>query len=190
MMGVPSEPGRIHGFARLIGGIYRARRNVLVVKTTPRSPDTGMREVEVGTPQIHLWIEGQDNNANLMLIFAYLLRTSPEWAGARLTIKALLPNEEARASTGETLRAFLEEARLEADISPEVKERETPLIDEIARISHDADLVFLELRGPEEKESERHYARYLEETLASAHKLHNAVLTLAGQGIEFHEVFR
>lgn len=112
--------------------------------------------------RIDLWWGGLQNNGDLMLLLAHLLRLNPEWTGARLTIRSIARSESERDSQKTGLAELLAETRIDA---------ETEIIFEpdsdrdVAEIMHarsaNADVVFLGLMMPPYGDETR-YAERLE----------------------------
>jgi len=113
--------------------------------------------------RIDLWWGGLQNNGDLMLLLAHLLRLNPEWTNARLTVRSIARSEAERDSQQTALAELLAENRIEADT--EVLYEPDPDRD-VADIMHArsarADVVFLGLMMPPYGEATR-YAERLEQ---------------------------
>ena len=112
--------------------------------------------------RIDLWWGGLQNNGDLMLLLAHLLRLNPEWSNARLTVRSIARSEAERDSQHSGLAELLTENRIEA--VTEVLYEPDPDRD-VAEILHErsarADVVFLGLMMPSFGD-EAHYAERLE----------------------------
>jgi amino acid transporter len=114
-------------------------------------------------PRIDLWWGGLQNNGDLMLLLAHLLRLNPEWTGARLTVRSIARSEAERDSQNTGLAELLAENRIEAATEvlyePDAKR-------DVAEIMHhrsaQADVVFLGLMMPPYGDETR-YAKRLEQ---------------------------
>jgi len=112
--------------------------------------------------RIDLWWGGLQNNGDLMLLLAHLLRLNPEWADARLTVRSIARSEAERDSQHSGLAELLAEHRIEADtevlFEPDADR-------DVAEILHEhsamADVVFLGLMMPSFGDEVR-YAERLE----------------------------
>jgi hypothetical protein len=116
--------------------------------------------------RIDLWWGGLQNNGDLMLLLAHLLRLNSEWSDARLTVRSIARSETERDSQHAGLAELLSEHRIEADTEVLYE----PDADrDIAEILHaksaTADVVFLGLMIPAFGEEVRYAARL--EQLAS-----------------------
>jgi amino acid transporter len=116
--------------------------------------------------RIDLWWGGLQNNGDLMLLLAHLLRLNPEWTDARLTVRSIARSETERDSQHSGLAELLAETRIEADT--EVLFEPDPDRD-VADIMHArsalADVVFLGLMMPPYGDETR-YAERLEQLAA------------------------
>ena len=116
--------------------------------------------------RIDLWWGGLQNNGDLMLLLAHLLRLNPEWTGARLTVRSIARSEAERDSQHTGLAELLAENRIVADT--EVLYEPDP-DREVAGIMHTcsarADIVFLGLMIPPYGDEMR-YAERLEQLAA------------------------
>ena len=119
--------------------------------------------------RIDLWWGGLQNNGDLMLLLAHLLRLNPEWSDARLTVRSIARSESERDSQHEGLAELLAENRIEADTKV-LYEPDTgrDIAEILHRHSARADVVFLGLMIPE-LGNETAYAERLEQ-LASGLK--------------------
>ena len=110
--------------------------------------------------QIDLWWGGLQNNGDLMLLLAHLLRLNPEWTSARLTVRSIARSQAERDGQHSGLAELLAETRIEADT--EVLYEPDPDRD-VADIMHErsgrADVVFLGLMMPPFGEETRYAER-------------------------------
>ena len=187
MMGVSEDPERIVDFCRIVISAHRQHKNVLVVRDSRQEAAEGLPEREALA--VDTWISNRNNNASLMLLFAYMLQSSPEWRGATLTIKTLAPNEDASRGQRESFAEFLASSRIEAEVETYVRREERGPFQEIAHYSAQADLVFIGLRAPEGDETPEAYADYYRQILEATRTFPLTIMTLAGEKIEFKEVF-
>ncbi len=110
--------------------------------------------------RIDLWWGGLQNNGDLMLLLAHLLRLNPEWTDARLTIRSIARSQAERDSQHAGLAELLAETRIEA--ATEVLYEPDPDRD-VADIMHErsalADVVFLGLMMVPSGDEARYAAR-------------------------------
>lgn len=173
-------------FAELISTLYKQKRNILVFREKeyflpPKSK----------TRKITCWWGGKQNNAGFMLTIGYLLQKSKDWESSNLAIKTIVNNKEDFEHITNHLKKFLDDARIIA--SPEVV-IEPPQQDYISTTikenSKDSDLVFMGIRAPIDEESFEEYARYYEALLQKTSDFPTTVFALAGQDINFKDIFK
>jgi hypothetical protein len=113
--------------------------------------------------RIDLWWGGLQNNGDLMLLLAHLLRLNPEWSDARLTVRSIARSETERDSQQRGLDELLSENRIEAETRVLFEPDTTRDVAEIMHThSARADVVFLGLMIPAFGDEMR-YAQRLEE---------------------------
>ena len=99
--------------------------------------------------RVDIWWGGLQNNGDLMLLLAYLLRLNPEWQGSRLFVRSVARDEEERRAQLDGLAKLLPEARIGAETEVIVKPDDSTIQEVIHRTSAGADVVFLGLQEPE-----------------------------------------
>jgi amino acid transporter len=187
MMGESEEAGRIVGFCRVLKFVFYQEKNLVIVRDSAHVLEEGVPEHE--RTAIDIWFTSQSNNSTLMLVFAYMLQSSPEWRGATLTIKSLVANEEGRRGLQESLEAFQAASRIDADIEVHVQRPDQSAFSEIGVHSREADIVFIGLREPSQEETPEEYSRYYRDLLEATRDFPLTMITLAGQKLSFKEIF-
>lgn len=100
--------------------------------------------------EIHLWLmPAEYENANLMILLAYILLGHPDWKGAKIRIFSILPEKEHDQKENE-LRTLIRSGRLpisamNVELIPEEAGRDRRAI--ITSRSRDADLIIRGFRG-------------------------------------------
>ena len=116
--------------------------------------------------RIDLWWGGLQNNGDLMLLLAHLLRLNPEWTDARLTVRSIARSEAERDNQHAGLAELLAENRIEADTAVLYEpDRDRDVADIMHARSARADVVFLGLMMPPYGD-EMPYAERLEQLAA------------------------
>lgn len=154
ILGMPRKSNGDRDFGRLLVGLGEIDRNILLLKRGSRSW-TSLRG------PILVWWGGQENNVRLMLILAYLLRTSsgPE---REIHLSTIVPVVENRATAEERLRTTLAELRLTARMEVVVNSDNEPIPSVVARHSRDAALVLLGMAKPEYTDLKTYVSRLRE----------------------------
>ena len=110
------------------------------------------------------------------------------WEDARLRLRHVAEPEEDPARAEATLRAFLEDARVPAEVAvlPVPPDGAAAAI---RAASADADLALFGLRPPAEGETDESYGDYLLACRRAADGLPLALYALAAEGIDFRDIF-
>jgi len=108
---------------------------------------------ELNYRRIDIWWSGMENNGDLMLILAYMLRLNPDWEDARIHIRAVVGDDGEKEILSAGIERSLAEARIPAtvDILPG---NGRPFPEILEEKSSGADIVFLGLKRIEEGEEE------------------------------------
>jgi amino acid transporter len=119
--------------------------------------------------RIDLWWGGLQNNGDLMLLLAHLLRLNPEWNDARLIVRSIARSEAERDAQLEGLAELLAETRIEAETEVLYEpDADRDVSDIMHSLSGPADVVFLGLMMPPYGDEAR-YAERLEQLSAGFH---------------------
>ncbi len=156
IFGWSKERDRIASQLRLMRALANAGKSTIICRLN-WAHEPGQEK------RIDLWWGGLQNNGDLMLLLAHLLRLNPEWADARLTVRSIARSEAERDSQHSGLAELLAEHRIEADTEVLFE----PDSDrDVAEILHEhsamADVVFLGLMMPSFGDEVR-YAQRLEQ---------------------------
>jgi len=186
LLGETEKRGNFIQFGNLIKFIYQARQNLVVVRQGQAHPKT-----KRARRQIIVWWGGKRENVGLMLTLGYMLQSSPEWRGARLTLKTIVKREEEGEKIRQYLQTFLTEGRLTAGFEVLVNDsREDIISTTVRQFSQQADLVFMGIRPPDPNESDQEYGGYYEGLIKSTEHFPPLALVLAAEKIRFSEIFR
>ncbi len=175
ILGDSEQPSSREAYCRMVAAFHSARRNVVIMRD---DPERGFGRKE----RIDVWWGGLQANGGLMMVLAYLLRTSIGWRDAEVHIKLVVPSAEGAASAWANLASIIASLRIGA--TPHVLvagDRPFPLI--LRQSSEDADLIFLGIAEPDEN-----FAAYYSKLHAMVLGLPSTVFVLAGQEVAFSEV--
>jgi hypothetical protein len=99
--------------------------------------------------RIDIWWGGLQNNGDLMLLLAYLLRLNPGWREAKIRVRTVARDEEERQLQIDGLAKLLPETRIGAESEVILKPEGQTITEVLHRSSAEADVVFLGLQEPE-----------------------------------------
>jgi amino acid transporter len=172
-------------FSQLVAQCHQAKRNVIILRSSPEQ-FTLVRRRPARYRRIDVWWGGLQSNGGLMLILAYLLRTSWDWRGAEICLKLVVPNDAAAASAETNLQGLIASLRIGA--TSQVIVAGDRSFDEILLISSmTADLVLLGLATPDSVDDFSQYYAKLQQRLA---KLPNTLLVMASEELAFSDVLQ
>ena len=117
-----------------------------------------------------------------MMILAYLLQSSRLWWGAEVTVKMMIPNEQAAKKAEESLKTIIAKLRTGAQ-GKVIVSKGRSFYETLRESSSEADLIFLGMATPDDK-----FAEYYENIQKNLQGLPTTVMVLAGREISFGEV--
>ena len=97
--------------------------------------------------QIDIWWAGQQNNGDLMLLMAYLMKLNQDWENANIRILSIVRNAEMKEKLDKGIQQLLPKARIQAKI--EVIVSDDDFIQILHKKSAHTDIVFLGLPEPQ-----------------------------------------
>jgi amino acid transporter len=158
IVGWPSRPGRLEAWLRIMRALSKIGKITLITRLN-WAHEPGQQQ------RIDIWWGGLENNGDMMLLLAHLLRLNPEWSGARLTIRSIASSEKEREFQSQGLEALLPEVRIQADAEIITKQHGETIAEIIQRHSGNADIVLLGLQDPPPG-GEAEYAQRMKELAA------------------------
>ncbi|NNF03782.1 MAG: amino acid permease, partial [Rhodothermales bacterium] len=175
LLGNTDKPDNFEAYCGMVHQMHAAGRNTLIVRYNEEHA-FGRRR------QIHVWWGGRKGNGALMMILAFLLGSSLPWRGAEVTVKMVVPTDDAASDARPNLEQIVDETRTGARSDVIVSHgRDFPGI--LREESADADIVFLGLADPGADFSS-YYERLLERTSG----LPTTIFVLAAEDVRFEEV--
>jgi len=179
LLGDTKSPERRESYCDAIAHFHNAGRSVIVLRDESER-GFGRRK------RIDVWWGGLNANGGLMLILAYLLRTSRDWRGAEINLNLVVPDATAAQAARPNLDRVVEQLRIGA--KPQVIVSEGQPFPEILRqSSRGADLVFLGMAPPR---PDIHYSEYYDGLQAMAEGLPATIFVLAAPDFAFSEVLQ
>lgn len=183
------NPASIERYCNTIKVCHGAKRNVIVVRDESSSediPDSAAPPMFIKDEarRIDVWWGGLQSNGGLMLILAYLLRTSWQWRSAEIRLKLVVADDAAAQAAEANLTSLTDSLRIGA--KSEVILGEGRTFDDILKDSSaDADLVFLGLAVPDDDS-----AKYYETLQNRVAGLPTTVMVLAAENLDFSEMLQ
>mgnify|MGYP001823096595 CR=1 FL=1 len=177
LLGASQQTEHLERYCDVIEYLYGHRRNVLVVRE-----ETGLGFGDRAV--IDVWWGGLQGNGSLLMILAYLLRTSLPWRNARVRLKMVAETPEAADATRKNMEELVAATRMGLETQV-VTSGGRPFHDILVESASDADLVLMGMRRPEEPGG---YADYYRDLQLRTEGLPTTVFVLAGEEITFRDV--
>jgi hypothetical protein len=155
MFGWSRRKERLESQLRIMRAMSYARKNTIIARLNwAHEPGSEKR--------IDIWWGGLQNNGDLMLLLAYLLRLNPGWRDSKIWVRSVARDEEERRLQLEGLANLLPETRIGAESEVIVKPADRSIMEVLHHTSADADVVFLGLQEPEPGEEAAYANRIIE----------------------------
>jgi solute carrier family 12 sodium/potassium/chloride transporter 2 len=169
-------------FCQMVTTCHAVKRNVLIFRSQPERYPTGSdgnirRRIDV-------WWGGLQANGGLMLILAYLLRTSWRWRDAEVCLNLVVANEAAKEAAEQNLHRLVKGLRIGA-VPRVIVAQGRPFDEILATTSQTADLVFLGLATPGDQFTE-YYLDLKRRTVS----LPATIFVLASEKLEFADILQ
>ncbi len=131
-----TEPGQI-GQMRLMRDLHRLGKSLLILKHS-ETRDFGERQ------RIDVWWSGGGDNADLMLLLAYIVGRHRAWDRAQIRLLRVIESEAGREQTRAHMQQELEQVRVDAELVVIVRrDAQQPIADIICEQSVKTDLTLL-----------------------------------------------
>ncbi len=175
ILGDSENPDLRKQYCNMLSNFYKLHRNLLIINYN-KEKGYGKRK------KIDIWWGGLKGNGGLLMILAYLLKSSRSWYDAKITLKIMVENEKAATDAQENISRVIKKLRTGAILEVIVSKGRS--FDEVLRQSSaQADLIFMGMAKPDAN-FESYYAN-MQERLKD---LPTTILVLAAEDISFGEV--
>jgi hypothetical protein len=184
------DPESIDRYCNTIRVCHEAKRNVVIYRDhggteAVESLLPPMYENQKKQQQIDVWWGGLQSNGGLMLILAYLLRTSWQWRSAEITLKLVVTDEEGQEAAQTNLENLTNSLRIGAK-SKVILSEGRPFEEILQTSSASADLVFLGLAVPVVDKYKTYYQTLQDRIIG----LPATVMVLASEDLDFSELLQ
>jgi hypothetical protein len=177
LLGDSEKAERLDDYCRMIAHFHAARRNVVILHGAARHGFGDRKRIDV-------WWGGLQKNGGLMMLLAYLLRTSIDWGDAVVNVKLVVPTAAAADSARANLEGIIERLRIGA-VPHVIVTDGRPFPEILADSSAGADLVFLGVARPDDR-----FTDYYERLQGLTASLRSTVFVLAAEDLAFDEILR
>jgi len=142
MFGWPGKHERLESDLRIMRSVAQLGKSTILAHVVPSGGPGRRRRIDV-------WWRGRQNNGDLMLLLAHLLRLNQEWRRASIRVRSIVADETEQAAMRDSLTRLVAETRISASVNTIIKPADKTAVEVMHAQSHDADVVFLGLRIPE-----------------------------------------
>ena len=177
LLGASEQPHHLEAYCETLGMLHRLRRNVIVLRHDEERGFGDRRRIDV-------WWGGLQKNGGLMMLLAYLLRTSLEWRQAVIRVKLVVEGEQAAEAARVNLVSMIQGLRIGAEAEV-LEARQERFPDILRRSSAEADLVFMGLAAPDQV---RDFPAYYRRTQELTKTLSSTAFVLAAEDLDFAEI--
>lgn len=162
-------------YCEMIANFYQQKRNTVIIHDNDENVFRNKQKID-------LWWGGLKGNGGLMMILAYLLKSSRSWWNAEVTIKMMVPGDRAAKDARQNLSRITAKLRTGAT-SEVIVANGRSFTDVLHDSSKDADLIFLGMAQPDED-----FVEYYKKIQKRLDGLPTTVMVLAGEDISYGEV--
>ena len=155
LVGWPKKQDRLAAWLRITRALSRIHKSTLITRLN-WTQEPGQEQ------RIVIWWGGLENNGDMMLLLAHLLKLNPEWSDARIVVRSIARTEKERQFQEKGLGTLLEEVRIEAETDIIKPARSQSIAEVIHERSANASIIFLGMHDPPPG-TEADYARRLDE---------------------------
>jgi amino acid transporter len=142
MFGWPAKKEKLIAELEIMSTISKIEKNTLICRLRHIQKKREKRRID-------LWWGGLENNGDLMLLLAHMMRMNTAWEESRIKIHSIVENEEEREAQAENLHELIGSTRIDAEAEVMVRPPDTSIQDIITVSSIGADLVFMGLMIPD-----------------------------------------
>jgi amino acid transporter len=153
MFGWPAKKEKLVAELEIMRTISKIEKNTLICRLRYIRKTRRNRRID-------LWWGGLENNGDLMLLLAHMMRMNTAWEESRIKIHSIVESEEEKENQIESLRHLIGSVRIDAEAEVILRPPDTSIEDIITVSSIGADLVFMGLMIPE-KDALEGYADWL-----------------------------
>ena len=176
LLGDSEDTTRRDRYCNMIAQLHYAKRSVVVLRENPERRFGEYRRIDV-------WGGGMQPNGSLMLLLAYLLRSTIEWRDAQIYLNLVVPNASGAQDAKANLNAMLTELRISA-IPSVIVANNRPFERILHDTSSDADVIFLGMATP----TDRNFTEYYEQMHVRTANLPTVIYVMAAADFAFGEV--
>ncbi|MEM7725744.1 MAG: amino acid permease [Cyanobacteria bacterium P01_A01_bin.45] len=176
LLGDSEDKTRRDRYCEMIQKLYYAKRSVMILRENADQRFGLNRTIDV-------WWGGMQANGSLMLLLAYMLRSTIEWRNAHISLKLVVPDEAGAEDARANLEKMLRQLRISA--TPYViVANNRPFERILHESSQNADVIFLGMAAP----TDRNFTQYYEKMHVRTANLPTIIYVMAAPDFAFSQV--
>ncbi len=153
VFGWPQRREALESQLAVVRTLHVMEKAVLMIRPAPATGPSRFKRIDV-------WWRGKQNNGDLMLLLAHLLRLNPVWRDAEINLRSIVLSENSQRDMLNSLTQLTQSVRIKTNRDVIVKPEDKSVVEIMHQTSSDADLVFIGLMAPE-RGREAEYAENL-----------------------------
>lgn len=142
VFGWPEDDVKLDLILMVMRVVSRIGRNTIITRLKDLRAKALYRRIDI-------WWGGMENNGDLMLLLAHLLRMNPGWTEARISLRSIVDEDSARPAAMAGLEEIIRSVRIRAGAEVLVNSCGLPVEEVIRANSADTDITFMGLMIPE-----------------------------------------
>ncbi|MCK5036234.1 MAG: hypothetical protein KAS73_10105, partial [Candidatus Sabulitectum sp.] len=142
MFGWPNDDVKLDLMLMIMRTISKIDRSTIITKLS------GLLD-QYSFSQIDIWWGGMENNGDMMLLLAHLLRMNPRWRKARIVLRSIVEDQAGKAEVEKCLSDTISSVRIKAEAEVIVNNTRVTIAEVIRNHSSQTDITFMGLMIPE-----------------------------------------
>ncbi|MCK5132173.1 MAG: amino acid permease [Candidatus Sabulitectum sp.] len=142
MFGWPSDDVKLDLMLMIMRTISTIGRSTIITKLKELKNRGFYRQIDI-------WWGGMENNGDLMLLLAHLLRMNPMWREARIVLRSIVEDPARKTEVEQSLSDTISSVRIKAEGEVIVNDSRASIAEVIRDNSRQADITFMGLMIPE-----------------------------------------
>ncbi len=155
MFGWPNDDIELDLLIMIMRTISTIGRSTIITKLTDLKNRGHFRQIDI-------WWGGMENNGDLMLLLAHLLRMNPMWREARITLRSIVKDDAGKNKLEQYLSETIRSVRIKAEVEVIVNSARATIAEVIRNNSSKADITFMGLMIPDSGQEHKYTKKLIE----------------------------
>ena len=142
MFGWPNDDVKLDLMLMIMRTISKIGRSTVITKVADLLDQNNFKQIDI-------WWGGMENNGDMMLLLAHLLRMNPRWRKARIVLRSIVEDPAGKAEVEKCLSDTISSVRIKAEGEVIVNDSRASIAEVIRDHSQHADITLMGLMIPE-----------------------------------------